>query len=221
LKKFEKVNVTQDLDQYLRNKHALIAPEFSEVVADATAFIEDVLRNGFEAACSRLGEHVNVQPDRPFIEVAEVLVEYHIRFVRETDSELSRKSLLEAYTHVAGLQYVFEPTKKTRFVRTLRRSEPRKFAGLVLSLHLYNVISAYMHNELRRRIPDAKALELYLLNLEAICQQLITEAMKTQRATSDKAWAIAVIREVETKLLRPGVVPIKSFGFSLPTRVRN
>src|SRR5215472_13958036 len=80
LKKFEKVNVTQDLDQYLRNKHALIAPEFSEVVADATAFIEDVLRNGFEAACSRLGEHVNVQPDRPFIEVAEVLVEYHIRF---------------------------------------------------------------------------------------------------------------------------------------------
>jgi hypothetical protein len=199
VKKLELVNIKEDLQRYLRNKHTVISPEFSKVVADATRFIDAVVRNGFEVAFAQSPVHVNVQPDRPFIEVAEALVDHHIRFVRQTDREVARKSLLEAYTYIAGPRYVFEPTKKTQFVRALRRSEPRKFAALVLSLYLYNLICAQTHDAVRRRIPDVKTLKLYLLKVEAMCRDMITDAMKIRAADPDEAWALAVIKNVETQ----------------------
>lgn|SRR5262249_30578764 len=219
VKKIDLVNVQKDLHQHLRKKRPLISPEFSKVVADATGFVHAVVRNGFEVAFAQSPAYVKVKSDRPFIEVAEALVEHHIRFVRQTDREVARKTLLEAYTHIAGSRYVFEPTKKTQFVRALRGSEPRKFAALILSLHLYNLICTQMQNDLQKRIPDVKTLDLYLLNIEAMCRDIIIDAVKGQAADSDETWTRAVIRSVEMRLLRP-VTPTKSLDLSVPSGSR-
>jgi len=201
VEKLELVNVRADLHQYLRDRYTLISPEFSEVVADALRFVEAVIRRGFKTALVELTPQVRVQHCRPFIEVAEVVVGYHLRFVSQADHEMVRKSLLEAYTHIAGPAHIFKPAKKTRFVYTLRRSDSRKFAALLLSLHLYNLICAEIESEMRRRIPNAKALELYMLNVEAICRDTVTNTVKAEAVAFDQEWAMTVIKRIEAQML--------------------
>jgi len=217
VKKLELENIKADLRGYLRNNNALISPEFRKVVADVARFVDVVIRDGFKVALTQSLANVNVQPDSSFIEVAEALVEHHIRFLRQVDREIAHKSLLEAYTHIADPRFVFEPTRKTEFVNALRRSGPKKFAALIISLHLYNVICGQIQNDLHRRIPDPKTLQLYLLKVEALCRDIIADIVKVQPAECDEEWALAVIRSVETQLLRPQVPPTKSSDLSIPT----
>jgi hypothetical protein len=216
----KELNIKKDLYEYLRNKLGLISPEFSTVVADATRFIAAVARDGFEQTFANSPAHLNVQSDRPFIEVAEALVHHQIRFVRQSDRELVQKSLIEAYTHIAGPRYVFEPTRKTRFVRSLRRSEPRKFAALLLSLHLYNLICALIQDDLRRRVADVKSFQLYLLSVETICRDVVKDAVNLPTENIDEAWAKAVLRNIESQLLLRPVIPPESPNLSIPTGFR-
>jgi hypothetical protein len=220
VKELELANIKADLHQYVRNKNALISPEFSKVVAEATRFTAAVVQNGFETAFADSPAHLNVEPDRPFIELAEALVDYQIRFVRQTDREMVQKSLLEAYTYIAGPRYVFEPTRKTRFVTSLRRSEPKKFAALLFSLHLYNLICALIREDLRTRISNVKSFQLYLLNVETICRDIVKEAVKIPAAEIDVYWAKAVIRSIESQLCQPPVIPTKTKDLSIPTSFR-
>src|SRR5262249_33935513 len=159
-----------------------------------------------------------VRLDRPFIEVAEALVDHHTRFVHETEREIAHKSLLDAYTHVAGPRYVLKPTIQTRFVQGVRRGSSIKFAALVLSLYLYDVLSTRIQNDPPQTICDAKHLQLYLLNLEAICRDVIAEAVKVRSAVVDEKWAMAVIQSVETQLLGRRSRSAKSLSFSIPNR---
>jgi hypothetical protein len=220
VKELQLVNIKRDLYQYLRNKHAIIAPEFCRVVAEANKFTEAVVRNGFEAAFVDSPAHVSVQSDRPFIELAEALVDHQTRFVRPDDLEIAQKSLVEAYIYIAGPRFVFEPTTKTRFVASLHRSEPRKFAALLFSLHIFNSICALIRDDLRVRIQDVKSFELYLLNVETICRDIVKEAVKIPGTQLDESWAKSVIRRIENQLLQPPVIPTKTEDLSVPTSFR-
>jgi hypothetical protein len=220
VKELELSKIKGDLYQYLQNRNSLISPEFCKVVTDATRFVAAVAQNGFEPTFAASPAHLNVQADRPFIEVAEALVDHQIRFVRQTDRELVQKSLLEAYMHIAGPRYVFEPTHKTRFVQSLRRSEPRKFAALLLSLHLYNLVCALIQDDLRRRIANVKSFQLYLLSVETICRDVVKDSIKRPAAEIDTAWAKSVIRSIEDQLRHRPVVPAKSPNLSIPTGLR-
>jgi len=214
----EFAQIKEDLKLYFRNRQKLISPNFSKVVADVSEFIEAVVRVGFEAALAQSPAHVRVRPDRPFIEVAEALVDHHIRFVHQTEHEMARKSLLDTYTHIAGPGYALKPTTKTRFVHALRRSNPSKFAALVLSLYLYNRLSVRIQDDPPRSLRDAKSLELYLLNVEGICRDVIANAVKVRGTAVDEKWVTAVIRDVETELLGPRSRSAKSLSLLTPTR---
>jgi hypothetical protein len=220
VKELEIANIRADLCEYLRNKNVLISLEFSKVVAEASRFTAAVVRNGFEKALADSPAHVNVEPDRPFIEVAEALVDHQIRFVRQADREMVQKSLLEAYTFIAGPRYVFEPTRRTRFVAALRRSDPRRFAALLFSLHLYNLICALIRDDLRTRIPNVKSFQLYLMNVETICRDTVKAAVKTSAADIDSGWAKSTIKTIEKQLLQPPVIPMKTQALSVPTSLR-
>lgn len=221
VEKFELVNVRSDLHEYLRDQYTFIPPEFSEVVADAMRFVEAAIRNGFEAAFAESIPNVQVQHHRPFIEVVESLVDHHIRFVTDTDRKIARKSLLEAYIYIAGTRHVFGPTKKTQFIRTLRHSNPRKFAALLLSLHSYNLICEQIQDDIRRRMPDVKALELYMFNIETICGQIVTDAVSAEAvAHDDRDWVMAVIRRIEAQLLPPRSITATSRDLSIPIGYR-
>jgi len=220
MKELELSNIKEDLYQYLRNKNSLISPEFSRVVADATRFTASVAKSGFEETFANSPAHLNVKSDRPFIEVVEALVDQQIRRVRQTDRELVQKSLIEAYTHIAGPRHVFEPTQKTRFVQSLRRSEPCKFAAMLLSLHLYNVISMLIQDDLRRRIANVKSFQLYLLSVETICRDAVKKAVKVAPAEVDEAWVRTVIRSLESQMLHQPVTLTKSPDVSIPTAFR-
>ena len=220
LEKFEPANIKAFLQQTLRHKNTLIASEFGKVVADATRFVQAVIRDGFDIALADLTTNVQVQPDRPFIEVAEALVDHHIRFAKRADQELARKSLLEAYTYIAGPRHLFEPTKKTRFVQSLRRSDLKKFAGMLISLHLYNVIRVQIEDELRKNLSDVKTLELYLLSVEALCRDLILDSIKIQPGELDERWVMAVIRSVERQLIDSSSSSAESLHIPVQTRFR-
>ena len=220
MKELELENIKKDLYQYLRNKNALFSPEFSKVVADATRFTTAVVRQGFETSFADSPARVSVHPDRPFIELAEALVDHQIRFVRQKDREMVEKSLLEAYTHVAGPRYVFESPRKTRFVHSLRRSGPKKFAALLFSLHLYNLICALIRDDLRMRISDVRCFELYLQNVEAMCRDIVNNAVKVPTTEIDEAWASAVMASIVRQLHHPPSVPAKSQDLSVPSGFR-
>ena len=214
----ELVSIKADLRQYLRKKPAFISPEFSKVVADVSLFTSAIVRDGFEIAFAQSAAHANVQPGLPFIEVAEAIAEHHLRFVREPERDIVRKSLLEAYTHVAGPQYILEPLSKTRLVRSLSRSgSSRKFVTMLFSLHVFNLICMGFQDELRMRMPDVKSFELYMSNVEAICCDAVAAAVKSQRAKVDEKWAKAVARSIEEQLLHSPVKPTKSSHLSIFT----
>ena len=211
-------SIKADLQQYLRKKHTLISPEFSKVVADVSLFTSAIGRDGFEIAFAQSAAHTNVQPGRPFIAVAAAIVDHHLRFVREPERDIVRKSLIEVYTHVAGPQYLLEPVSKTRLVRSLRRSgSSGKFVTTLFSLHGFNLISVGFQDELRARMPDVKSFELYLSTVESICCDAVTTAVKSQGANIDEEWAKAVASSVEAQLLHSPVNPTKSPHHSILT----
>jgi hypothetical protein len=218
VRELELENVRIDLYYYLRTKNDLLSSEFGKVVADATTFTEAVARHGVEVMFGLVG-HANVQPDRPFVEVAEALVDHQIRFVRQRDRDMAKKSLLEAYTYIAGPRYVLEPVRKTRFVQSLRRSEPRKFAALLFFLHLYNLISALIQDDLRTSVSNVTSFQLYLLKVETICRDIVEEAVKVPGVITDESWTREVIRNVERQL-HPPFIPTKSRNPLMGTGLR-
>jgi hypothetical protein len=138
--------------------------------------------------------------DRPFVQIADVIVEHHIRLVQGPDRDIVRKSLLEAYIHAAGPQDAFDPVGKTRLARSLRQSGAAKFAALIFSLHLFNVVSLEIQDEVRADMPDAKTFELYMLGLETICRDAVKAALNTEETEVDKPWTRALARKVEMQL---------------------
>ena len=207
----ERASIKADLQQYLRKKQTLISPEFSKVIADVSLFTSAIGRDGLETAFAQSAAYANVQPDRPVIEVAEAIVDHHLRFVREPERDIVRKSLFEVYIHVAGPQYILEPLNKTRFISSLcRPGSSRKFVTALFSLHVFNLICMGFPDELRTRMPDGKSFELYMSTVEAICCDTVTAAVKSQTAKVDEKWAKAVARSIEAKLLHFPVKPAKS-----------
>ncbi len=132
--------------------------------------------------------------------MADAIVEHHTRLVQGPDREIIRKSLLEAYIHAAGPQYVFGLAGKTRLVRSLRQFGAERFAALIFSLHLFNVISLAIQDEVRENAPDAKTFELYMLGLETICRDAVKAALSTEAAPMDKKWAQVLAKNVELQL---------------------
>jgi hypothetical protein len=216
----ESAKVKADLYQYLRNKNKIISPEFSKVLADVIRFAEATVRNGFEVALDELRPEITVSSTRPFIEVAEALVEHHIRFLPHTDREVTRKSLAEAYIYLAGPRYLFEPPKNTRFVHSLRRAELKKFAASVLSLHFFNLICVWMQDDIRNRLPNVTAFRVYLMNLETICRDIVIDVTRGQAGDPDEQWIMAVIRKVEAQFAIRGAQR-NLRGLSVPTRQKN
>jgi hypothetical protein len=195
--------VSAYLHQYLRGRNALFSPQFSAVVADVATFAAAILRDGLEQAIDHLHGKPKGLRGRPFIEVADVIVEHHLRLTTQADRELVRKSLLEAYIHIAGPQYVFDRPGKTRLARSLRRLNVVNFAALLVSLHTFNVVSFAIQEDLRSHMPDVKSFELYMLAVEGICRNIVEDAVKTQRAGAvGEKWARAVTKAVESQLLQ-------------------
>jgi len=208
---YEVASIKADLQKHFGKRCGLISPEFSKVVADVSLFTSAIGRDGLQTAIAQLGDRANVEPGRPFIEVAETIVQHHLRFIREPERNIVRKSLLEAYTHVAGPQYILEPFSKTFLVRSLCRSgSSRKFVEMFFSLHVFNLICLGLYEDLRAKIPDEQSLQLYLSMVEALCCDAVTAAVKNQRAKVDERWATAVARSVEAQLLHSDVNPPRS-----------
>src|SRR5262249_211860 len=146
-----------------------------------------------------------------------VIVEHHLRLAKPADREVIRKSLLEAYIHAAGPEYVFERPAKTHLSRSLRRSGVANFAALVFSLHTFNLLSMLVHDALRAEMPDVKSLELYMLALEGVCRNVVEDAVKTQRANVDHKWAKAVAKSIEAEIFQLPAKKTKSHHHSIVT----
>jgi hypothetical protein len=210
----------------LGKRHALISEEFLDVLEDVSGLAAAIIRDGFREAVGRLPNFVPGSADRPFIEIADAIVEHHTRLVRGPDRDIVRKSLLEAYIHAAGPQYAFGSVGKTRLVRSLRQSGATKFAALIFSLHLFNVISLDIQDDLRADMADAKTFELYMLGLETICRDAVKSALnaiETEGANggplydqpgshspplqlgTDGRWARALAANVEMQLAQSAV----------------
>lgn len=210
MKGYDEASIRADLQKYLGRQRGFISPEFSQVVADVSFLTSAISRDGL-IALSQLPAFRNVDPGRPFIEVAEKIVRHHIRFIREPEQDIVRKSLLEAYTHAAGPQYILEPFRKTLLGKSLSRSgSSRTFVTMCFSLYVFNLICMGFHDDLRAKVPDEKSFQLYMSRVEAICCDAVTVAVKRQRTKVDEAWATAVAKSVEEQLLHLDVKPSKS-----------
>jgi hypothetical protein len=161
-----------------------------------------LLRNGFRTAVTQLLTGVNVRFNGPFIEVCNAIIDCQLVAMEPAQRELVGKSLFETYIYFAGTEYAFEPATKTRFMHTLRRREVKGFAELFLSLHLFNVISMEIQEKVNSAMPDLRSFELYMLNMEALCRDIVTQAMKIPDGDLDERWAAAVRMYVEEQLLR-------------------
>lgn len=193
--------VGADLQRYLGERESLISPRFSRVLTDVSAFTSLIVRDGFEKTLEQLPNFKQGTCERPLIEVAEVIIEHHLRFAEGAERDMMRKSLLEAYIHAAGPRYVFDPPNKTRLTRSLIKWPPPKFAILLLSLHLFNVVSMAIQDKMRMDMPDIKRFELYMLGVETICRDAVKSAAKTEATEVDERWASSVIRKAEAQLL--------------------
>jgi len=195
-------NIEAELHVYLRNKDVQISTEFSAVVDDVIVFTSAVVKTGLRKALANLPNGSDGLADRPFIEVADVVVEHHLRWVPEGEREITRKSLLEAYFHACGPQYVFEPPAKTQFFRSLRRQGPREFGVLLLSLHLFNTISIAIQDEVRLKMTDIRSFEVYMLGLEAVCRDMVKAAIESSdRSNLSKHWIHAVVNHIHGHLI--------------------
>jgi hypothetical protein len=196
------VSLALDLRRYLNHRSTLFNPEMNAVVAEVNGFMSAVLRSGFRTAVTELLFGVDVRFDRPFIEVCNAIIDRQVRPLEPAHRDLVGKSLFEAYIYFAGTEYAFEPATKTRFMHTLRRREVKGFAELFLSLHLFNVIAMEIQEKVNGVMPDLRSFELYMLNLEALCRDIVTQAMKIPDGELDERWAIAVHKFVDEQLLR-------------------
>jgi len=196
----ELARLEADLRRYLQDKSNLFSPEIKQVAAEVNRFTSAIVQDGFDRALTQLG--VNVSPDRPFIAIIDAVVEHHIRMLDEPDQELVAKSLLEAYIYAAGRQYVFEPAGKTRILASLRRRGTKGFAALFFSLHLFNVISLEIQDDVHAKMPDLKSFEIYMLSVEAVCRDIVMEALSISDDRLDEGWASAVMKNIENRLLR-------------------
>jgi hypothetical protein len=171
-------------------------------IAEVNRFTSAVLRNGFRTAVTELLLGVSVRFDRPFVDVCNAIIDCQLTTLEPAHREIVGKSLFEAYVYFAGTEYAFEPATKTRFMHTLRRREVKGFAELFLSLHLFNVISMEIQEKVNGIMPDLRSFELYMLNMEALCRDIVTQAMKIPDGELDERWASAVRVYVEEQLLR-------------------
>jgi hypothetical protein len=199
-------SIKSDLPQYLQNKPVLIPATFGAVLEDVAFFTAAIVQDGLAKAFARLPGFTPDFLQRPFIAVADIIAEHHVRFIQGAEREIIRKSVLEAYIHAGGPRAVFGPTGKTRLVRSLRRYGERNFAGLIFSLHLFNVISLAIQDKVRENMTDARSFELYMLGVEEICRESVDCAIKTSGAARvDRDWAAAVMRHIERQLMESSV----------------
>ena len=197
----EVAQIQADLQKYLRGKGALFSPGIEKVIAHVGRFTSDILQSGFQTAFEQLGSTADARADRPFIEVCDAIVEQHVRFLNKRDRELMAKSLLEAYIYAAGTEHAFEPLARTRMVASLRRRGTKGFATAFLSLHLFNLISIEIQDDVRMKAPDLKSFELYMLWIETACREIVSSAMSIPDGCFDEKWAAAVCADIERRLL--------------------
>jgi hypothetical protein len=190
-------NIRADLYQYLIKTQVLVSAEFLDVLEDVTDLVRVIIQDGFREAIARLPNFVPGLVDRPFIELADAMVQHHIRLVQTPDRDLIRKSLLEAYIHAADPEHAFVPVGKTRLTRSLRQFGAAKFAALIFSLHLFNVTSQAIQDQLRADMPDARTFELYMLALEMICRDAVKTALDSEDTIVNKLWITALAKNVE------------------------
>lgn len=189
-----------DLQTYLQGKIIRFAPGLEKVIAEINNFTSAILQSGLQAALASLGVDIRAA-GRPFIEVCDAIVEYNIRVLNDTDRELVGKSLFEAYMYAAGSEHAFEPASRTQLVQSLRRRRTKGFAALFLSLHLFNTISLEIQGDVRESLKDLKSFEIYMLGIEAICREIVEDAMKIADGNLDEQWAGVVCKKIEARLL--------------------
>jgi hypothetical protein len=192
-----------DLRGYLQGQTKLFAPEIQKLVVEINKFTSGVLREGFDSATVQLGIGIKSASERPFIEVCDAIIDHLTRFLEKTDRELVGKSLFEAYIYAAGSEHAFDATGKTKIVPSLRRRGVKGFATLFLSLHLFNIISLQIQDEVFARMQDLRSFEIYMLGIEAVCRDTVTAAMKIPDGGLDETWAAAVCKNIEALLLHP------------------
>jgi hypothetical protein len=205
--------IKSDLSPYLRRWNTLTSPEIRAVVADVRAFASLAIRIGIEKSLAQLPNFIEGMTDWLFLEVADFIVEHHLRLVHEADREVLRKSLVEAYIHAAGPRQVFKRPAQTAFERALRRSDSRAFAALFLSLHVFNVVSLAAQDEIRMRAPDVESFESYMNGVETICREMVKGAFEAERLQVDERWPAAMTQNLEVQFLR--LMPIKSVAVSV------
>jgi hypothetical protein len=198
---FDPARVEDDLRHYLQNRSTIISPEISHVITDIVRFISVAISEGFNKALAEM----SVEPDSattvPFIDICDALIEHHIRFVRDPEQQLVGKSLFEAYVYFAGPRHVFDPVGKTMLIQTLRRRGDKSFITLFLSLHLFNVVSTEIRDDVSLRLPDAKSSELYMLSVEAKCRDVVRRAVDFEGDHLDETWAFLVRNNIERQLI--------------------
>jgi hypothetical protein len=201
LKAQRALTLEADLRRSLQHRSILIPSEIDTVVADVNRFTATILSRGFRIAVNQLPIAPPVRLDRPFLEVCDAIVEYHLAPIKEEDRDLVGKSLFEAYIYFAGTQHVFEPGSKTRLMHSLRRRGITAFSELFLSLHLFNVVSMEIQDKVGAGTPDLESFEFYMLSMEALCRDIVTHAMKIPEGELDERWAAAVRMNIEAQLL--------------------
>jgi len=203
-------SIKTDLYQFLGKTGVLVCAEFAVVIEGVALFTSAIVRDGLPKAIAGLPGLTRDILSRPFIEVADTIAEHHVRFVQSPEREIIRKSILEAYIHAGGPEAVFGPTGKSRLVRSLRQYGERNFAGLIFSLHLFNVISLTIQDDVREHMSDARSFELYMLGVEEVCRESVDCALKNcPSARIDRSWAAVVTRHIELQLLQPDAGPLR------------
>ena len=195
----ELVRLEADLRKYLQGKDRLFAPGVEKVIARVNEFTSAILQTDFQQAVAALG--IDFPSDRPFVEVCDAIVERQVGFLRKADQELMAKSLFEAYVYLAGSERALEPPRKTKIVPSLRRRGTKGFAGSLLSLHLFNIVSMEIQDDVKTKVPDLKSFEIYMLWIETVCRHVVAAAMAIPDGGLDEKWAAAVCSNVETRLL--------------------
>jgi hypothetical protein len=192
--------------QQLHNRPVLIPTIFATVIEDVAFFTTAIVEDGLAKAFASLPGFTPDFLERPFIAVADLIAEHHVRFIQGAEREIIRKSVLEAYIHAGGPQAVFGPTGKTRLVRSLRQYGEHNFAGLIFSLHLFNLISLAIQDNVRENMTDARTFELYMLGVEEICRETVDCAIKPSGAGRvDRDWSAAVMKQIEMQLMESPV----------------
>jgi len=134
-------------------------------VADVTAFISAIVKDGFQKAFAQLPTSSKVYPGGLLLKWPRSLSNTTFALLKTRNGKIVRKFATEAYTHAAGPRYVFELPGKTRLVSSLRRSGPRNFAAMLFSLHVFNVVCMTIEGKLRTKMRDVRSFDLYMLSV--------------------------------------------------------